>query len=155
MIWYSSTLGLVIYFGILTFYLLRRRRQCYDLDTNEWEKFQYVGTVFFTGYLINYVPYFFVERTLFLHHYLPALIFKILLLCYVIEHIHHILSNVLKFKFISHIYKLAVIIWLVRIIMVFIKFSVFSYGATKLTANNVINLRWKDTWDLILHKNLT
>jgi dolichyl-phosphate-mannose-protein mannosyltransferase len=45
------------------------------------------GEVLFGGYLIHYLPYFFVERTLFLHHYLPAFVFKVLLTAAVIEHI--------------------------------------------------------------------
>lgn len=36
---------------------------------------------------MNYVPFFMMEKTLFLYHYLPALTFQILLLPVVLEHI--------------------------------------------------------------------
>ncbi|KAI4464671.1 dolichyl-phosphate-mannose--protein mannosyltransferase [Holotrichia oblita] len=32
-------------------------------------------------------------------------------------------------------------------------FSVLSYGTIPLTTQDIINLRWKDTWDFIIHKN--
>ncbi|KAF9419991.1 hypothetical protein BGZ94_009254 [Podila epigama] len=35
---------------------------------------------FFTGWIIHYLPFFFMHRQLYLHHYLPALYFSILLL---------------------------------------------------------------------------
>ena len=36
---------------------------------------------------MNYVPFFLMEKTLFLYHYLPALAFQILLLPVVLEHV--------------------------------------------------------------------
>jgi dolichyl-phosphate-mannose-protein mannosyltransferase len=101
LLWYSGTIGLLTYLSLLIFYLLRRRRLCFDLDKKTWEQFQLIGEVFLTGYLIHYLPYFFVERTLFLHHYLPAFIFKTLLLVALIEHVYFITKNILKHKVIS------------------------------------------------------
>lgn len=105
------------------------------------------------GYLIHFLPYFFVERTLFLHNYLPALIFQIMLLCFVVEHVDLILRNIFKSRFVTFLYRLSVMVWIVGIFIVFRKFSVLSYG-TKLSADEIINLRWKNTWDFILHKDL-
>ena len=48
------------------------------------------------GYALHYFPYFLVERTLFLHHYLPAYMFKICLLAAVIEHGHYLLTDLFK-----------------------------------------------------------
>lgn len=39
------------------------------------------------GWAVNYVPFFLMEKTLFLYHYLPALTFQILLLPVVLQHI--------------------------------------------------------------------
>jgi dolichyl-phosphate-mannose-protein mannosyltransferase len=147
-LWYSATFGLVLYLILLVFYLLRRCRRVYDLNEREWTKFQNVGYTLFCGYLINYLPYFFVERTLFLHNYLPALLFKISLLCYVIEHINFIVKRT-NFKILLLIYKLLVVVWLALVIYVFQKFTVLSYGQKHLTADECLALRWKDTWDFI------
>lgn len=112
-----------------------------------------MGEVFFTGYLFHYLPYFFTERTLFLHHYLPAFAFKTLLLVGVLEHIYVVLKHVLKNSFLSKIFVIFLVFWLGFIIYVFNKFLVLSYGTSALTSNDIVNLRWKDTWDFIIHKN--
>lgn len=50
------------------------------------------------GYGLHYIPYFFIDRTLFLHHYLPALVFKILLCAAFIQHLASIVRLVNKNK---------------------------------------------------------
>lgn len=147
-LWYSATIGLVLYIVTLVFYLLRRRRQIIDLTNQEWMKFQNIGFTLFGGYLINYLPYFFVERTLFLHNYLPALVYKICLLCYLIEHGYDTLKK-LQQKLIIILYKILIVAWLFYICYVFRTFLSVSYGRTKLTTDFVMQLRWKDTWDFI------
>ena len=44
------------------------------------------GGVLLVGWLAHYLPYFLLSRVLFLHHYLPALPFKFMLLAAVCEH---------------------------------------------------------------------
>ncbi len=44
------------------------------------------GSVLVVGWLLHYAPYFLFSRVLFLHHYLPALPFKFMLLAAVCEH---------------------------------------------------------------------
>lgn len=144
---------MVVYTLLLIFYVLRRRRQCFDLQPKDWNQFLSIGEVFFTGYLFHYLPYFFTERTLFLHHYLPAFAFKTLLLVAVLEHVYIVLKKVLRKEYLSKLYVIFIICWLSLIIFVFNKFLVLCYGTTELTGSDIINLRWKDTWDFIVHKN--
>lgn len=153
-IWYSGSAALLVYVGLLVFYLLRRRRLCFDLSPGDWTTFQEAGQLFFVGYLLHFLPYFFVERTLFLHNYLPAFLYKIMLLCFVVEHLAIVLGRVIRSMVLLAIYKAAVVFWLCAIVWVFQQFLVLSYGTTRLTADDVIRLRWKDTWDFILHKDL-
>ncbi|XP_072376843.1 protein O-mannosyltransferase 1 [Diabrotica undecimpunctata] len=152
-IWYSATFGLFTYFSLLVIYLLRRRRQCYDLHPHIWTQFQKTGEIFFTGYLFHYLPYFFVDRTLFLHNYLPAYAFKTLLLVATIEHVYVVLHDVFRVKFLKMLFLVVLVIWLGWVVYVFKKFSVLSYGTTDLTTEDILKLRWKDTWDFIVHKN--
>lgn len=147
-LWYSATFGLLLYVALLVFYLLRRRRQIIDLHDQEWMKFQHIGFTLFLGYAINLVPYFFVERTLFLHNYLPALVYKICLLCFLVEHVYDILRRTQQ-KFIIFAYKVLVVTWLFYVFHVFQTFLSVSYGRTKLTTDAVMRLRWRDTWDFI------
>lgn len=125
---------------------------CYDLDEQAWEKFQLIGEVFFAGYLFHFLPYFFVERTLFLHHYLPAFTFKVLLMAALIEHLYVVLKDVIRLRFLQYLYVVILMFLVSAVFYTFKKFTVLSYGMTPLTTNDIINLRWKDTWDFIVHK---
>jgi dolichyl-phosphate-mannose-protein mannosyltransferase len=154
LLWYSATIGLAVYAAFAVFYLLRRRRLIHDLDPVEWDKFCNNGEVYFIGYLVHYLPYFFLERTMFLHNYFPALIFKILLLCFVLEHIFYVLKRKVKVQALTAVYKVLLFVWFTGVVYVYHKFSVLSYGTTKLSSDDVLNLRWKNTWDFILHKDL-
>ena len=58
--------------GRLVFYLLRPQRLCFDIDESEFEKYVQTGETLPSGYFAHYHPYSFYDRTLFLHHYLPA-----------------------------------------------------------------------------------
>jgi dolichyl-phosphate-mannose-protein mannosyltransferase len=132
----------------MVFYLLRRRRQIIDLSEQEWMKFESIGCTLFAGYAINFAPYFFVERTLFLHNYLPALVYKICLLCALIEHVYDILRRRNQ-NFMIFVYKAAVVVWIAYVFHVFQTFLSVSYGRTQLTTDSIMKLRWKDTWDFI------
>lgn len=147
-LWYSCTISLFVYAALMAFYLLRRRRQINDLNDQEWMKFESFGCTLFIGYIINFAPYFFVERTLFLHNYLPALVYKICLLCAVVEHVHDILRK-LNQTFMIFVYRMAVLVWLAYVFHVFQTFLAISYGRETLTSDRIFQLRWKDTWDFI------
>uniref|UniRef100_A0AAG5DKB6 Protein O-mannosyltransferase 1 n=1 Tax=Anopheles atroparvus TaxID=41427 RepID=A0AAG5DKB6_ANOAO len=152
-IWYSATLGIVLYVGFLVFYLVRRRRQLFDLDPPAWDRFRLGGEIFLAGYLIHYLPYFFMERTLFLYNYLPALLFKILLLCFVIDHCQQaIRASLARPTLVLTIFRAILAAWFAGVVYFFRRYSVLSYGTTALSAEDVLGLRLKDTWDLIVHK---
>ena len=90
-IWYSGTLAVIVYLGLFTFYLMRRRRLCYDISEIEWSKFVTIGEVLLAGYLLHYLPFMFMERTLFLHHYLLAFVYKVLLMAGTMDHLYYLL----------------------------------------------------------------
>lgn len=93
-IWYSGTACVIVYSSLLIFYMLRRKRMCFDIAYEEWKKFVNVGSMLLAGYLLHFLPFIFVERTLFLHHYLPAFIFKLLLTAATIEHLYYVIRYV-------------------------------------------------------------
>lgn len=53
----------------------------------EWQNYVFRGQLLVGGYLLHYLPYMSADRTLFLHHYLPAVIFKILVLAALLDHL--------------------------------------------------------------------
>ncbi|KAK3883841.1 hypothetical protein Pcinc_011857 [Petrolisthes cinctipes] len=115
-IWLSGTLALVSYAGLFIVYLLRRQRACYDLSEGAWNKFCTIGEVFGIGFAVHYFPYFLVDRTLFLHHYMPAYLFKLCLLAAMVEHGHDLLAGYLKAPRLAKIYLGGVGVWLASIL---------------------------------------
>lgn len=69
-----------------------------------------------------------------------------------LEHIYVLLRDVLKLRVIAYLYILLLLVWLVFVFYTFKKFTVLSYGTTALSTSDVVSLRWKDTWDFIVHK---
>lgn len=132
--------------------MLRRRRLCYDINDHIWSKFILSGEIFLSGYLLHYIPYFFFERTLFLHHYLPAFVFKVLLLASILDHIHDLCKHFNK-GYIANIFKTVIVFWLLYIVYTYKYFSVLSYGITQLEPEDIMKLKWKDSWDFIMHKH--
>lgn len=54
--------------------------------TDAWSHWVLAGALCTGGWALNYLPFFLMERMLFLYHYLPALTFQILLLPIVLQH---------------------------------------------------------------------
>nr|CAA65194.1 rotated abdomen protein [Drosophila melanogaster] len=150
LLWYTATMGILVYAGLLAFYAMRRQRLCFDISEQEWQRFVLAGDTFFMGYVMHYIPYFCVDRTLFLHNYLPAFVFKLLLLCFVVEHLDYLLRRFCTGRGVHlvRLYRLMLILWLVGELS--ICEVIHQYGARKMTLNEVRSLRWKDTWNLIL-----
>lgn len=59
-----------------------------------------------------------------------------------------------KYKVLKMLQFLLTSIWILAVIWIFKKFSVLSYGITPLSAVDVIKLRWKNSWDFIIHKQV-
>ncbi|KAK0158158.1 hypothetical protein PV328_009197 [Microctonus aethiopoides] len=152
LVWYSGTISVMIYFILLIIYLMRRRRNCFDISDVEWNRFTLIGKVFLAGYALHFLPFIFVERTLFLHHYLPAFVFKIMLTAATIDHLYYLVITYSPWKISISLIKFCIIGWIALIIVVFRKFILLSYGMTPLTAKDLMKLRWSDTWDFIVHK---
>jgi len=151
-IWYTASLGVVVYVALLIFYLLRRQRQCFDIPEVEFKTFCRAGEILLSGYLLHYLPYFFYDRTLFVHHYLPAYIFKIMLTSFVMSHCFSQLRRLMGGRVFVYASAALLAVWCLAALVVFNKFSVLSYAHLPLSADEVRSLRWKDTWDLIIHK---
>nr|KAG5706616.1 hypothetical protein BaRGS_005686 [Batillaria attramentaria] len=86
-VWYSSSIAILCYLLLGVFYFLRRQRAVLDITESEWQHFVFVGELAVGGYLLHYLPFLAADRTLFLHHYLPAVIFKILTLTALLDHL--------------------------------------------------------------------
>nr|CAG4642305.1 EOG090X015P [Evadne anonyx] len=151
-IWYSATIALMAYFALLIFYMLRQRRQCYDIHSDEWTQFRTTGEIILLGYVFHFVPYFFVDHTLFLHHYLPALVFQLMLTASLVEHLFYLTRLVFARQIINWVFVFAVLAWMCGILFMFKKFLPLSYGLGPMNATQIQELKFKESWDFIIHK---
>lgn len=128
------------------------------------------GLIFFLGWVLHYAPFFLMDRILFLHHYLPALVFSILLVGVVFGFLfffsflplfffHFIFSPFLIFSLIlnknnqdyvcgllsqnDNVFIVAFIICL--FIIFFLLFSPIAYGI-QTSGEHLAAIRWYKTW---------
>ncbi|KAF9950614.1 hypothetical protein BGZ70_001294 [Mortierella alpina] len=80
-VWWVSALGLFSFIAIKIFFVLRTKRGYLETGLLKQLKTQQLGkaSAFFAAWAIHYVPYFCVDRMLYVHHYFPALYCTILL----------------------------------------------------------------------------
>ncbi|XP_078686158.1 protein O-mannosyl-transferase 1-like [Branchiostoma floridae x Branchiostoma belcheri] len=147
LVWWSGVMGILGYVGLLGVFLVRRRRACFDMDDESWHRYILTGELVLGGWVLHYVPFFLMERTLFLHHYLPALVFKILLLAVMVENIH---THVLRWPVHRHIFSALCAVWVTCIYFTYRKFAPLTYGNSDLSADEVTDLKWLESWDLLI-----
>ncbi|KAI8779277.1 protein O-mannosyl-transferase 1 [Biomphalaria glabrata] len=147
-VWHASTLSVLAYLALFIFYLVRRQRAVFDLSEAKWQNFLFLGELFVGGYLLHYLPYFLEDRTLFLHHYLPSVIFKVLVLAALGDHLYSVSP---KIPLLSPLIKYGSVALVAVAIHIFITFSVFTYGNQSLSPQKIKSLTWIDTWDFLTH----
>ncbi|KAL1917803.1 uncharacterized protein VTP21DRAFT_3637 [Calcarisporiella thermophila] len=137
-VWWCSTVAVLAYSmikGVLT--LVEKRgyknnfgglREFYDSNAGFW----------FVAWSLHYFPFYLMARQLFLHHYLPALYFAILLFCVGFD---------LAVRRLSPRQRLGVTLAIVLIaVLVFRLFSPITYGLSW-TRAQCERTKWMSTWD--------
>ncbi|KAI1339270.1 dolichyl-phosphate-mannose-protein mannosyltransferase 1 [Xylariaceae sp. FL0016] len=84
-VWYSSTLAVVVYAIIKGIAVLRWQRSCNDYANTTFKRFDYEIGTSVLGWAFHYFPFFLMGRQLFLHHYFPALIFAVMAFCQIYD----------------------------------------------------------------------
>ncbi|KZT43999.1 glycosyltransferase family 39 protein [Sistotremastrum suecicum HHB10207 ss-3] len=85
-IWWSGTASLGISLVVFVVYLLRMQRKYVDFAPGEWDHFLYVGKIALFGWCFHYLPFLIMGRVTYVHHYLPALYFSVLMVAHLIDH---------------------------------------------------------------------
>ncbi|XP_021048906.1 protein O-mannosyl-transferase 1 isoform X1 [Mus pahari] len=148
-IWTSASLATVVYTLLFLWYLLRRRRSICDLPEDAWSHWVLAGALCTGGWALNYLPFFLMERMLFLYHYLPALTFQILLLPIVLQHARdHLCRSQLQ----RNVFNALVVAWYSSACHVSNMLRPLTYGDTSLSPGELRALRWKDSWDILIRK---
>ncbi|XP_073807070.1 protein O-mannosyl-transferase 1 isoform X1 [Danio rerio] len=147
--WTTGNITLVVYCLLFLTYLIRRRRKVEDIPQDSWEQLVLAGVVCFGGWAVNYLPFFLMEKTLFLYHYLPALTFKILQIPIVTEHLYiHVLRSSAQQKAFGGV----ILAVLCSVYMSYHSLSPLTYGQPALTSDKLAELRWRESWDILLRK---
>ena len=143
---------LVWWFGILgilgSIYLVIRN-YLYKFKMKLSQNFySYSFIVLIFGYLIYFIPFATIQRFMFLYHYLPALVFSIILFAIFFEEIINILfGEQPKNKIFCNNKKanLALLLILFAVFLSFVYFSPLTYGFP-LTEQQFDSRMWLDTW---------
>ncbi|KAM9083561.1 protein O-mannosyl-transferase 1 isoform 2-T6 [Megaptera novaeangliae] len=148
-IWASASLATLVYALLFVWYLLRRRRRVCDLPEDCWLRWALAGALCAGGWAVNYVPFFLMEKTLFLYHYLPALAFQILLLPVVLEHVS---GRLCRSQLQRSFFGALVVAWFASACHVSNTLRPLTYGDRSLSPGELKALRWKDSWDILIRK---
>jgi len=149
-IWASASLATLVYALLFLWYLLRRRRSIRDLPEDSWLRWVLAGALCAGGWAVNYLPFFLMEKTLFLYHYLPALTFQILLLPVVLQHIS---DHLCRSPLLRSLFSGLVVAWYSCACHVFNTLRPLTYGDRSLSPSELKALRWKDSWDILIRKH--
>ncbi|XP_074150032.1 protein O-mannosyl-transferase 1 isoform X3 [Sminthopsis crassicaudata] len=148
--WSSANIATLAYMLLFLWYLLRRKRNVCDIPEDSWSFWVLAGTMCCGGWAVNYLPFFLMEKTLFLYHYLPALTFQIILLPIVLQHVIEFLC---RSQLQKNIFNSLIIVWFSSVCLVYHTFSPLTYGDQSLSTNELKALRWKSSWDILIRKH--
>ncbi|KAL2079813.1 hypothetical protein ACEWY4_025557 [Coilia grayii] len=148
--WTMANVALVMYGLLFLVYLFRRCRKMQDIPEASWSQIVQAGAVCGGGWAVNYLPFFTMEKTLFLYHYLPALTFQILLIPIVLDHIH---SHILRSPSQRLAFGGVILAALCAVFLAYYSMSPFTYGHVEMTPDQIAKLRWKESWDILLRKH--
>ncbi|KAJ2060548.1 Protein O-mannosyltransferase 2 [Coemansia sp. S146] len=143
-LWWASTLCCLIYPLQMGYWLVRQRRQCNDWHSGELKKFWDTSKLLWGGWALHYLPFFAMARVTYIHHYLPALYFALLLLA-------------LEIQCFTHWYMPKVPTWYIVAVavtgagFVFYLFSPLTYGWDR-AIEELAHLCWLPTWNLYASK---
>uniref|UniRef100_A0A8C0Q4K1 Dolichyl-phosphate-mannose--protein mannosyltransferase n=1 Tax=Canis lupus familiaris TaxID=9615 RepID=A0A8C0Q4K1_CANLF len=156
-IWASASLAMVVYVLLFFWYLLRRRRSICDIPEEtkccrciptlleassgkckdqagiavtpgySWLRWVLAGALCAGGWAVNYLPFFMMEKTLFLYHYLPALTFQILLLPVVLQHVS---DHLCRSQLLRSLFSALVVAWYSCACHVFNTLRPLTYGTS-------------------------
>ncbi|KAI8377587.1 glycosyltransferase family 39 protein [Radiomyces spectabilis] len=93
---------------------------------------------FLVGWALHYLPFFLMGRQLFLHHYMPALYFNILLF--------GVIFDAVTVRLVSRKRMIAAMLVTVSVILVYRRFIPITYG-DPWTKTSCETAKWRSTWD--------
>ncbi|KAK2064902.1 dolichyl-phosphate-mannose-protein mannosyltransferase [Colletotrichum caudatum] len=144
-VWWSSTLAVVVFVLFKGIAILRWQRNCNDYANTTFKRFDYeIGTAVL-GWAFHYFPFYLMDRQLFLHHYFPALYFAVMAFCSTFDFVtaRVTIGGIRNNPIVN---RISVVAFLALTIVGFVLFSPLAYGNpwTKSECNRVKLL---GSWD--------
>lgn len=137
-VWWGSTVAIAVFLGARALLMLRQKRGAQDLLDSTIVFYDRTATFLFIGYAMHFFPFFLMSRQLFIHHYLPALYFAVLMLALLFD----LLTAGLRPR-----YRLAAASAMILVaVMTFSEFSPITY-AQPWTLRSCERARWMKPWD--------
>ena len=133
-----STLSLFIFVLILLRLAFKWQRQTVNLTGNELSEISMQGVLPFLAWLLHYLPFVLMGRVTYVHHYVPALYFAILVFGFVLE------TCLPKRYFLNYIVYTALY---AGCIYIYVLFSPIAQGIDG-PAHNFKYLQWLNTWKI-------
>ncbi|RKP12137.1 glycosyltransferase family 39 protein [Piptocephalis cylindrospora] len=84
-VWWSSTVAILLYGVATLYYLVRTKRRCVDWTPAGWVYFQDVGKLVVGGWFLHYAPFAIMGRVTYIHHYFPAVYFASFMVPFLLE----------------------------------------------------------------------
>lgn len=144
-IWWSSTVAVVIYILFKGVAVLRWQRSCNDYVHPVFKRFDYEIGTSVLGWALHYFPFYLMQRQLFLHHYFPALYFAVIALCQIYDFVtaRFPIPGVRDTPMVN---KVGAVGFLTFSAIVFALLSPLAYG-NAWTKNECNGVKLFDTWD--------
>jgi dolichyl-phosphate-mannose-protein mannosyltransferase len=87
-IWWSGFLAVLIILGLFLVKVISKLKNIWK-SQHKWRSsflgFDFAPLFILVGFLVNWAPFVFIHRFMFLYHYFPALVFSVLALGYIID----------------------------------------------------------------------
>lgn len=137
-VWWGATASVLAYLGARALLMLRAQRGFRDLQDSKIKFYDQTCGFLVLGWALHYLPFFLMHRQLFLHHYLPALYFSILISAVMFD----FTTSTLRPRF-----RLAAgVITTVVVLAGFVRYAPITY-ASEWTVQACERARWVKGWD--------
>ncbi|ORY05207.1 glycosyltransferase family 39 protein [Basidiobolus meristosporus CBS 931.73] len=157
--WVFGYLALTAFIGVLFADQLALRRNFHLIDPILRKRLHNVGGYLLLGWALHYFPFFLMGRSLFLHHYLPAIVLNymvvgVLFQFIFIKGIEYPISLPAKGDLVP-VYRpragwvayLAALLIIGAQVGLFVFFAPLTYGHVGLDVDQVLARKWLDSWD--------
>ncbi|KAJ3392676.1 hypothetical protein HDU84_003682 [Entophlyctis sp. JEL0112] len=143
-VWWVSTFSVLFSAALLLAGVLLLKRQIPFLNELVLYKGWHSLLILFPAWFLHYIPFFFMKRQLFLHHYFPALYFAILTVGVIFEIFTHQLSRPSRIILAGG--------FLALVFIVYLDFSPLAYG-NLMHKHHCERIKWGKHWDWTCFKS--